>query len=60
MESVTKSAMFGLKMMVKSGLEKIFWNPSMREYNHFYYWIYDFGHFYEAVSHMEEFQKYFF
>ena len=34
--------------MVKSGLEKLFWNPSMREDGYFYYWICDFGHFYEV------------
>ena len=30
-ESVPEIAIFGLKMMVKSGLEKIFWNSSMRK-----------------------------
>ena len=68
MEYVYKINIFGLKMMMKSGLEKIFWNPSMREDGYFYYWICDFGHFYEVnelsslkkALHMEEFQKYFF
>ena len=35
----------------------------MREDGYFYYWICDFGHFYEVrkiVSRMEEFQKDFF
>ena len=31
MESVPKITIFGLKMMVKSGLEKYFWNSSMRK-----------------------------
>ena len=31
MESVSKNTILGLKIMVKSGLEKIFWNPSMGE-----------------------------
>ena len=29
----------GLKMMMKSGLKKYFWNSSMRSPCHFYYWI---------------------
>ena len=36
------------KMMVKSGLQKLFWNPSMREDSYFHYWICNFGHFYEV------------
>ena len=36
----------------------------MREDSYFYYWICDFGHFYEvgesSLPRMEEFQKYFF
>ena len=48
MESVSKNTIFGLKMMVKSGLENLFWNPSMQEDGYFYYWICDFGHFYEV------------
>ena len=35
MESVSKNTIFGLKMIVKSGLEKILWNPSMREDSYF-------------------------
>jgi hypothetical protein len=31
MESVSKNTIFGLKMMVKSGLKNYFWNSSMRE-----------------------------
>ena len=30
-EYVHKVDIFGLKMMVKSGLEKVFWNSSMRK-----------------------------
>ena len=37
MESVSKNTIFGLKMMVKSGLENLFLNPSMREDSYFYY-----------------------
>ena len=48
MESVSKNTIFGLKMIVESGLEKIFWNPSMQEDSYFYCWICDFGHFYEV------------
>ena len=48
MEYVSKNTIFGLKMMVKSGLKILFWNPSMREDSYFYYWICDFGHFYEV------------
>ena len=48
MESVTKNTIFGLEMMVESGIEKLFWNPSMREDSYFHYWICDFGHFYEV------------
>ena len=48
MESVSKNTIFGLKMMVKSGLENLFWNPFIREDSYFYYWICDFGHFYEV------------
>ena len=48
MESVSKNTIFGLRMMVKSGLEYLFSNPSMREDSYFYYWICDFGHFYEV------------
>ena len=48
MESIFKNTIFGLKMMLKSGLDKLFWNPSMREDGYFYNWICDFGHFYEV------------
>ena len=34
-------------MMVKSGLEKIFWK-FLHAASYFYYWICDFGHFYEV------------
>ena len=62
MESVSKNTIFGLKMMVKSGLEKVILK-SLHAY--FYYWIFDFGPFFEVcigkiVSRMEEFQKDFF
>ena len=33
MESVSKNTIFGLKIMVKSDLEKFFWNSSMLETN---------------------------
>ena len=48
MESVSTNTIYGLKMIVKTGLETLFWNPSMRENSYFYYWICDFGHFYEV------------
>jgi hypothetical protein len=48
MESVLKNTIFSLKMMVKSGVEKFIWNPSMQEDSYFYYWICDFGYFYEV------------
>ena len=40
MESVSKYTIFGLKVMVKSGLEKLFWNPSMWEDSYIYYRIF--------------------
>ena len=46
MESVPKDTIFGLKMIVKSGLEKIILKSLRAGY--FYYWICDFGHFYEV------------
>ena len=48
MEAVSKNTIFGLNMMVKSGLEIFFWNHSMRKDSYFYYWTCDFGHFYEV------------
>ena len=36
MESVSKNTVFGLKMVVKSGLEKLFWNLSMQEDSFFF------------------------
>ena len=48
MESVSQNTIFGQKLIVKSGLDFFFWNPSMREDSHFFYWICDFGHFYEV------------
>ena len=44
MESVFKNTIFGLKMMVKSGLE----NFIFKSLHVIYYWICDFGHFYEV------------
>ena len=60
MESVSKNAIFVLKMKVKRGLENWIWNPSKWEDGYFYYRICDFGHLYEIrkiVSNMKEFQK---
>ena len=45
MEFVSKNTIFGLKMMVKSGLEQFILKSL-----HFYYWICDFGHFYEVIE----------
>ena len=48
---------------MESVSKNLFWNPSTWEDGYFYYWICDFGHFYEVrevVSRMEEFQNYFF
>ena len=47
-ESVSKNTIFGLKMMVKSGLEKFIFKSLLREDGYFYYWICEFGHFYEV------------
>ena len=44
MESLSKNTIFGLKMMVKSGLK----NPSIQEDTYLYYWTCDFGHFKEV------------
>ena len=52
MESVSQNTIFGLKMMVKSGLEKII----LKSLHDGRYCICDFGHFYDV---REEFQKYF-
>ena len=48
MESVSKNTIFGQKMMVKSGLEQFILKSLMKEDSYFYYWICDFGHFYEV------------
>ena len=48
MESVAKNTISGLKMMLKSGLKNLFWDPSMRKDSYLYYRICDFGHFYEV------------
>ena len=50
MESVSKNTIFGLKMMVKSGLEKFIFEipPCGKIVIFIIYWICDFGHFYEV------------
>ena len=55
MESVTKNTIFGLKMMVKSGLEKIILKSL---YAGRLFFLLNLGFW--ALSRMEEFQKYLF
>ena len=55
MESVSKNTIFGLKMMVKSGLEK-----SILKSLHVGRWLFFLNKFEENGFCMEEFQKYFF
>ena len=37
-----------LKVLFSIHHKKYFWNPSMQEDSYLYYWICDFGHFYEV------------
>ena len=57
MESVTKNTIFGLKMMVKSGLEKFILKSLHARRLLFLLLNYEVR---EVVSRMEEFQIYFF
>jgi hypothetical protein len=59
METVSKNTIFGLKMMVKSGLEKYILK-SLHVGRWLFLILYTFMKFGKIVSRMEEFQKYFF
>jgi hypothetical protein len=65
MKSVSKNTFLGQKMILKSGLEKVILKSLHAGRLLSFYWICDFGHFYEVrkkyvLSRTEEFQKYFF
>ena len=59
MDFVSKNTIFDLKMMVKSGLENIIWKSLVIFITEFVI-LGNFMKLGKVVSHMEEFQKYFF